>query len=62
MGKTTYLVVTGENVNAKRAIDEVINGVQEYLDQGVGWEPTGGIGIVKEIGGYYHAYQAIIKK
>ena len=62
MGKPTYLVVTGKNAFVERAIDEVIIGVQKYLDCGEGWEPTGGICIMKEYGDYCYASQAIFKK
>lgn len=44
------------------AVDYVTNVVQEYLDRGEGWEPTGGITIVQDKDGYYHAFQAMFKK
>lgn len=64
MGKPTYLVIQGGGYfcDTEMAIDEVVNGVQKYLDRDEGWEPTGGICVVMHNEEYYTAFQAIFKK
>ena len=63
MEKPTYKVVGCTGVQTIReATDAVVKGVQKYLDKNEGWIPTGGIAVVQDTYGYYHAFQAIIKE
>lgn len=49
---------SGENTHAGDAVKEVVKGVQNYIDRGNGWKPTGGICVTFD-GTYYTAFQAI---
>ena len=60
MGIRDYRVVqsSGEDRYAENAVKEVVKGVQDYLDRGGGWKPTGGICVISE-NGFYTAFPAL---
>lgn len=55
-----YRVVQSSGTHAEDVVNEVAKEVLNYIHQGGGWKPTGGISVVFD-GKYYTAFQAMFK-
>ena len=55
-----YRVVQSSGTHAEDVVNEVAKEVRNYIHQGGGWKPTGGISVIYE-NGFYTAFQALFK-